>query len=203
MRIAPVTPEMTKMTINKNDIFTFLNHVFCMHPPFSCSHENGAPECHELLNVVNPSPFFLTNVFFYSLTLRSFADVKPMHAISPREHHTFIQKTKKTMAINSIIHPTKKLREIRPGEKVKGYAVLNEFGEFEFTPMQEGVREGQQKHLCSGDMYTLSYSRHHVFVRLKIPRRKRMAELMADLVRTMNEVFCRLQTYDIGGDFTA
>ena len=34
MRIAPVTPEMTKMTINKNDIFTFLNHVFCIHPHF-------------------------------------------------------------------------------------------------------------------------------------------------------------------------
>ena len=38
MRIAPVTPEITKITINKNNIFTFLNHVFCMHPPFSCSH---------------------------------------------------------------------------------------------------------------------------------------------------------------------
>lgn len=46
------------------------------------------------------------------------------------------------------------------GRRYKGYAVLNEYGQFEFTPCQKMPSEGRMKIVRSGSNYTLYESRY-------------------------------------------
>ena len=50
--------------------------------------------------------------------------------------------------------------EMEIGKRYKGYALLNEYGQFEFTPCQKMPSEGGMKIVRSGSDYTLYESRY-------------------------------------------
>lgn len=82
------------------------------------------------------------------------------------------------------------------GQKVKGYGVLNEYGEFEFTPEQTGSRAGQIKQLKQGDGYAISYSKKRVIIHLNIAKKDSLG-MIKELMSKVSAVICTLKTYEL------
>lgn len=73
--------------------------------------------------------------------------------------------------------------KLEPGKKYKGYAVLNEYGEINFTPSQIGSKPDQKKIVKEDDEYTIYSTKNYVIASIKLPRElsfmKRISALMA------------------------
>lgn len=82
------------------------------------------------------------------------------------------------------------------GQKVKGYGVLNEFGEFEFTPEQTGSRAGQIKQLKQGDGYAISYSKKRVIVHLNIAKGNSLS-MIKELMGKVSAVILAFKNYEL------
>ena len=81
------------------------------------------------------------------------------------------------------------------GQKVRGYGLLNEYGEFEFIPEQTGVRQGQTMLLKQGDNYTLSTTKKFVIVHLRLEKMSGM-KLIVSMMKTVNEIVQNLKNYE-------
>lgn len=55
-----------------------------------------------------------------------------------------------------------------PGAKVRGYGILNEFGEFNFIPEQTGVRAGQRKVVAETSDFSVAETKNSVCVHINI-----------------------------------
>lgn len=85
--------------------------------------------------------------------------------------------------------------EMPVGQKVRGYGLLNEYGEFEFIPEQTGTRIGQVKLLKQGDNYTLSTTKKFVIVHLRLEKVNGLG-LIVSLMKTVNEIVSNLKNYE-------
>lgn len=81
------------------------------------------------------------------------------------------------------------------GQKIRGYGVLNEYGEFDFIPEQKGAREGQINLLKQGDDYSVSTTKKLVIVHLRLERKSGLA-LLKDYLSKVNEVMNVLKNYE-------
>lgn len=81
--------------------------------------------------------------------------------------------------------------EMPVGQKVKGYGLLNEYGEFDFIPEQKGAREGEVKLIKRGESFTLSSSKNCLIVHMRISKGNRL-DVIKDFCKSINclmEVF--------------
>lgn len=82
------------------------------------------------------------------------------------------------------------------GTKVRGYGVLNEYGEFDFIPEQTGARQGQVKLIKRGDDYSVSNSKHNVIVHLSFAKGEKLV-MIKRFLRIVNDVTNILREYEI------
>lgn len=92
------------------------------------------------------------------------------------------------------MEPRKK-QELPVGQKVKGYGLLNEYGEFDFIPENTGSRAGRTKLVKQGENYTISTTNKVIVVHLRLEK-KRGIELLQGLMAMWNEIFNVIRNYE-------
>ena len=83
------------------------------------------------------------------------------------------------------------------GVKVRGYGLLNEYGEFDFIPEQKGANAGRVNILCSQPEFTISTTKKRLIVHISVDRGKRSIETLKRYLQISDQVFLKLQEYDI------
>lgn len=82
------------------------------------------------------------------------------------------------------------------GQKVRGYGLLNEYGEFDFIPEQTGIRQGQTKLIKGNDEYTLSETKKMVIVHIRLSKGDSKLDLLKEYLRIFNIVLNDLREYE-------
>lgn len=90
---------------------------------------------------------------------------------------------------------TRQKIEMQPGKKYRGYALLNEYGEFDFTPEQTGSRAGALKVVKEVDGCKVSTTKNTIQILISLPKLKGM-ELVKRYCEKMNQALEILQNYD-------
>lgn len=85
--------------------------------------------------------------------------------------------------------------ELEPGKRYKGYALVNEYGEFEFYPEQKGSRQGQFKTVKETESYVLSTTKNLVVVHLRLPKSNGLT-LIKHLMGAVNNLINDVKTYE-------
>ena len=85
--------------------------------------------------------------------------------------------------------------EIPVGRKVRGYGLLNEYGEFEFTPEQTGIKAGAVKVVKQAENYTVSNSKNCLIVHINVRKGEKMA-MMKSLMQTVATILEVIRTYN-------
>lgn len=89
-------------------------------------------------------------------------------------------------------------KEMRPGQKYRGYGLINEYGEFEFVPEDTGSRKDTVKLLKTGDGFSVSYTKRSVLVHMKLSRKKKWPQgILADLSDKFNNVFRVIKQHEM------
>lgn len=83
------------------------------------------------------------------------------------------------------------------GQKVRGYGLLNEYGEFDFIPEQTGARQGQTKLIKSNDEYTLSETKKMVIAHIRLPKGDNKLDLIKKFFGILNNILTDLREYDL------
>ena len=86
--------------------------------------------------------------------------------------------------------------EMPIGQKVRGYGLLNEYGEFDFIPEQTGIRQGQTKLIKGNDEYTLSETKKMVIVHIRLLKGDSKLDLLKEYLRIFNIVLEDLREYE-------
>ena len=86
--------------------------------------------------------------------------------------------------------------EMPVGQKVRGYGLLNEYGEFDFIPEQTGIRQGQTKLIKGNDEYTLSETKKMVIVHIRLSKADSKMDLLKEYLRIFNIVLEDLREYE-------
>lgn len=86
--------------------------------------------------------------------------------------------------------------EMPIGQKVRGYGLLNEYGEFDFIPEQTGIRQGQTKLIKGNDEYTLSETKKMVIVHIRLSKADSKMDLLKEYLRIFNIVLEDLREYE-------
>lgn len=82
------------------------------------------------------------------------------------------------------------------GQKVRGYGLMNEYGEFDFIPEQTGSRQGMTKLIKETKNYTISTTKKKLLVYIRIEKQKRL-QLISNLLNEVNNVIQDLKSYEI------
>lgn len=82
------------------------------------------------------------------------------------------------------------------GKKVRGYGLLNEFGEFEFTPEQTGSRPDGMKLVVEKEDYKLFECKKTLRLVVKVPKGDSYLERAKALFAVVNQVISELQKYE-------
>lgn len=90
----------------------------------------------------------------------------------------------------------KKKISITPGAKVRGWGMMNDYGEFEFIPEETGKNVGRQKVLFEQAGVSVKETKEHILVSLK-SKKKKFGELMPALYDLLNSAIERLKNYEI------
>lgn len=88
-------------------------------------------------------------------------------------------------------------RELPVGEKVRGYGLLNEYGEFEFIPEQTGTRKGKVKQVCQTDFFTLSETRQKVIIHVSFEKGVTKQANLLILAKIINQLLMTFKKYEI------
>lgn len=87
-------------------------------------------------------------------------------------------------------------REMPVGQKVRGYGLLNEYGEFDFIPEQTGVRKGQTKVVLEENCIKVSETKGKILVHLSLEKTNNKLAMMNSLLNLNNKVIEIIQKYD-------
>lgn len=82
------------------------------------------------------------------------------------------------------------------GQKIRGYGLLNEFGEFDFIPEQTGSRRGVTKVIKEGHMFVVSCTKKKVLVHMSLPRRRGI-ENVPQFLTVVDDILNVFREYDI------
>ena len=89
----------------------------------------------------------------------------------------------------------KKLK-LEPGKKYKGYAVLNEYGEIQFTPSQIGSKPDQKKIVKEEDDYTIYSTKNYVIASIKLSRELSFMKRISALMSVIDKLIQDFKHYD-------
>lgn len=81
------------------------------------------------------------------------------------------------------------------GKKVRGYGLINEFGEFDFIPEQTGIKAGQTKLVRQGENYTLSSTKNCLIVHLRLDLKDKMS-MIKEYLKLNSTILDLLRDYD-------
>lgn len=90
---------------------------------------------------------------------------------------------------------TKKKIDLPPGKKVRGYGMINDYGEFEFTPEQTGVRQGKYRVVKEGDDFSIAVTDRLILIRQRVERKNGLA-LVSEFMKSVNNVLMTLREYE-------
>ena len=85
--------------------------------------------------------------------------------------------------------------EIKVGVPYKGSGVLNNFGQWTFTPSQVGSREGQKSLVKQDANYTLYSTKKKVVIYITLERDERMP-LIAAFCKVVDKLLLNFKDYD-------
>lgn len=91
----------------------------------------------------------------------------------------------------------KKKIDLQPGQKVKGYGLLNQYGEFEFIPEETGLHKDRMKVLFQQGGVTVKETRDNLLVSLKVKKSNNFVDVTRHLYGNMEEAIQRLRKYEI------
>lgn len=91
----------------------------------------------------------------------------------------------------------KKKLDLKPGQKYRGYGILNEYGEFEFIPENTGSRQGVKKILKTGLNYTVSTTTNLFIAHITVPKQDDRLKMMNKYLRIVNETLKIIRDYEI------
>lgn len=85
--------------------------------------------------------------------------------------------------------------EMEIGKRYKGYALLNEYGQFEFTPCQKMPSEGRMKIVRSGSDFTLYESRYQFRLSFTFPKGQNPIESVKSFMASVQKCTVLLYKY--------
>ena len=85
--------------------------------------------------------------------------------------------------------------EIKVGVPYKGSGVLNNFGQWTFTPSQVGSREGQKSLVKQEENYTLYSTKKKVIIYITLERGEKMS-LIAAFCKVVDKLLLNFKDYD-------
>ncbi|MDT3388894.1 MAG: hypothetical protein LIR46_14230 [Bacteroidota bacterium] len=86
--------------------------------------------------------------------------------------------------------------KLEPGKKYKGYAVLNEYGEINFTPSQIGSKPDQKKIVKEEDDYTIYSTKNYVIASIKLSRELSFMKRISSLMGIIDKLIQDFKHYD-------
>ena len=85
--------------------------------------------------------------------------------------------------------------EIKVGVPYKGSGVLNNYGQWTFTPSQVGSREGQKSLVKQEENYTLYSTKKKVIIYITLERGEKMS-LIAAFCKVVDKLLLNFKDYD-------
>lgn len=85
--------------------------------------------------------------------------------------------------------------EIKVGVPYKGHGVLNNYGQWTFTPSQVGSREGQKSLVKQEENYTLYSTKKKVVIYITLERGEKMS-LIAAFCKVVDKLLLNFKDYD-------
>lgn len=86
--------------------------------------------------------------------------------------------------------------KLEPGKKYKGYAILNEFGEINFTPSQIGSKPDQKKIVIEENDHTIYTTKNWLIVSIKIQRDLTFMARISALMKVCDNIMQNFKKYD-------
>lgn len=77
--------------------------------------------------------------------------------------------------------------QMEPGKRYKGTAFINEYGEFDFTPYQQGTRENGMKVVRDADDYSIYESAEWLKISVKV--KKQTGQSVLQVAQSMMQTF--------------
>lgn len=87
-------------------------------------------------------------------------------------------------------------QDIPVGVKVRGWGLLNEYGQFDFTPEQTGVRQGKVKKVAEGDNYSISETKDRVIIHCSFKKKETNIENVVEYTKIFDLILNILRNYD-------
>ena len=88
-------------------------------------------------------------------------------------------------------------RDMPVGQKVRGYGLLNEYGEFEFFPEQTGTRPTQMKLLYESEDLVLHRCKKCLRATIYLPIENNTLRMTHVLSRIVNNIIIYLRDHEI------
>lgn len=87
--------------------------------------------------------------------------------------------------------------QLIPGQKYKGYAILNEFGEINFTPAQIGSKPDAKKIIVEAEDHTLYTTKNWLIVSFKLEKGIPFMKRISALMKVVDNIIQDFKKYDI------
>ena len=87
--------------------------------------------------------------------------------------------------------------ELVPGTRYRGWGVVNDYGQFDFTPENSGAREGTIKQVCQRDGVTVSHTKDNIIVHIKMRKMVTLKQYMDVIWNKFSTVVNILREYEI------
>ena len=87
--------------------------------------------------------------------------------------------------------------ELVPGTRYRGWGVVNDYGQFDFTPEATGTREGTIKQVCQRDGVTVSHTKNHIIVHIKMRKLVNLTQYMGEVWNKFSTAINILREYEI------
>lgn len=87
-------------------------------------------------------------------------------------------------------------QEMPVGTKVRGWGLLNEYGQFDFTPEQTGVRQGTVKRIKEGENFSLSETKDRIIVHVSFKKQGTKLKNLAEFCKQIDELIKFFNEYD-------
>ena len=87
--------------------------------------------------------------------------------------------------------------QLEVGKRYRGYGTLNEYGEFSFEPENTGVRAGVIKQIAVREGLSLSHTREHIIVHMKIKKSENQRDYLREIMKKVDVLLGLLKDYEI------
>lgn len=85
--------------------------------------------------------------------------------------------------------------QLEPGKKYRGYAFLNEFGQFDFTPENTGAKAGAYKVIRSTENYSIANTKKKIILHISVDKADRI-DLIKNILQVVNQIIGELKNYE-------